>query len=222
MMYCRTKGLDFKTRQPCEVYPWEKSKERLAIVNTSSRKHVKTAMLVSSICLGTLFTLIISHSLSSKSPTTANVGQVTSLAAQSLRWQYLGMPEITTLTKLTASDESAQIKTKSGSPWLWGFGWGSMQQEQPENTVAAAAAAAAAAPKPQEPHTLVLYVFSNTDKEYINNLLFFINNGIREGDGCQYIIIVNTFGDSLVRNPSFANCLRVLSALFWHSNDHSS
>jgi hypothetical protein len=182
------------------VYPWEKSKERLAIVNTSSRKHVKTAMLVSSICLGTLFTLIISHSLSSKSPTTANVGQVTSLAAQSLRWQSLGMPEITTLTKLTASDELAQIKTKSGSSWLWGFGWGSMQQEKPEDTIAAAA------PEPQEPHTLVLYVFSNTDKEYINNLLFFINNGIREGDGCQYIIIVNTYGDSLVRNPSFSHC----------------
>ena len=38
--------------------------------------------------------------------------------------------------------------------------------------------------------TLVTYIFSATDLEYINNLNFFLRYGIREGDGADYVIIL--------------------------------
>ena len=38
--------------------------------------------------------------------------------------------------------------------------------------------------------TLVTYIFSATDLEYINNLNFFLKYGIREGDGADYVIIL--------------------------------
>ena len=38
--------------------------------------------------------------------------------------------------------------------------------------------------------TLVVYIFSATDLEYINNLNFFLKFGIREGDGAEYVIIL--------------------------------
>ncbi len=38
--------------------------------------------------------------------------------------------------------------------------------------------------------TLVIYVYSKSDTEYQRNLEFFVRNGIWEGDGCDYIIIV--------------------------------
>lgn len=38
--------------------------------------------------------------------------------------------------------------------------------------------------------TLVIYIFSNTDPEYIENLRFFAQFGMKEGDGCDYIIVV--------------------------------
>ena len=41
-----------------------------------------------------------------------------------------------------------------------------------------------------EAGTLVLYVFSPTDPEYINNLRFFAEFGMAEGDGCDYVVIV--------------------------------
>lgn len=34
------------------------------------------------------------------------------------------------------------------------------------------------------------YIFSATDLEYINNLNFFLKFGIREGDGADYVIIL--------------------------------
>ena len=42
--------------------------------------------------------------------------------------------------------------------------------------------------------TLIMYVFSNTDLEYERNLQFFIHHGMWEGDGCEYIIIVQQAG----------------------------
>jgi hypothetical protein len=39
--------------------------------------------------------------------------------------------------------------------------------------------------------TLVLYIFSPTDPEYLNNLQYFIRDGIRANDGCDYVIVVN-------------------------------
>ena len=39
-------------------------------------------------------------------------------------------------------------------------------------------------------NTLVFYIFSNTDPEYERNLQFFTQHGMWEGDGCQYVIVV--------------------------------
>lgn len=38
--------------------------------------------------------------------------------------------------------------------------------------------------------TLLVYVFSNTDPEYINNLRFFVQFGMAPDDGVTYIIVV--------------------------------
>lgn len=40
------------------------------------------------------------------------------------------------------------------------------------------------------PETLVLYTYSNSDPEYERNLHFFVQYGMAEGDGCNYVIIV--------------------------------
>ena len=50
----------------------------------------------------------------------------------------------------------------------------------------------------QKADTLVLYIFSNTDSEYENNLLFFLKHAVREGDGCDYVIVIQTGGKSKV------------------------
>lgn len=44
--------------------------------------------------------------------------------------------------------------------------------------------------------TLVLYIFSNTDGEYENNLRFFLRHGVEAGDGCDYVVIIQTGGTS--------------------------
>ena len=41
-----------------------------------------------------------------------------------------------------------------------------------------------------EVDTLVTYIFSDTDPEYRENLRFFLRWGIREGDGADYIIVL--------------------------------
>jgi hypothetical protein len=38
--------------------------------------------------------------------------------------------------------------------------------------------------------TLVVYIFSDTDPEYINNLYFFARFGMSEEDGCDYVIVI--------------------------------
>ena len=40
--------------------------------------------------------------------------------------------------------------------------------------------------------TLVVYIFSNTDPEYANNMRFFLKNGVADGDGCEYVIVIQT------------------------------
>ncbi len=64
-------------------------------------------------------------------------------------------------------------------------------------------------PKQEEawPETLVVYIFSNTDPEYLNNLNFFLKWGVREGDGAYYIIVVQEGGKSPVR-PAGNLCRR--------------
>jgi hypothetical protein len=53
-----------------------------------------------------------------------------------------------------------------------------------------AAAAELATPPTLAADTLVLYVFSNTDPESERNLGFFVRHGMAEGDGCDYVVIV--------------------------------
>ena len=50
--------------------------------------------------------------------------------------------------------------------------------------------------------TLVLYVFSNTDAEYENNMQFFLRHAVREDDGCEYVIVIQTGGTSKVKTTS--------------------
>lgn len=38
--------------------------------------------------------------------------------------------------------------------------------------------------------TLVIYTYSKSDPEYERNLIFFIQHGMWEHDGCEYLIIV--------------------------------
>ena len=62
-------------------------------------------------------------------------------------------------------------------------------------------------------HTLVIYVFSKTDTEYENNMRFFLRWGVSEGDGCDYIFIIQT-GEGLKVSgskstmPSTLSCQR--------------
>ena len=56
--------------------------------------------------------------------------------------------------------------------------------------------------EPAWPETVVVYIFSNSDPEYFNNLKFFLKWGVREGDGAYYIIVVQEGGKSPVRPGS--------------------
>ena len=42
-----------------------------------------------------------------------------------------------------------------------------------------------------KPHTLVMYVYSNTNPQYPDNLKFFVRHGIPGCSGCRYVIIIN-------------------------------
>lgn len=44
----------------------------------------------------------------------------------------------------------------------------------------------------ETPGTLVVYVFSNSDREYEQNLRFFIKHAIHADDGCEYVFIIQT------------------------------
>ena len=56
-----------------------------------------------------------------------------------------------------------------------------------------------ALPQPRkQADTLVLYIFSNTDAEYENNMRFFLRHGVRADDGCDYVIVIQTGGTSKV------------------------
>lgn len=48
--------------------------------------------------------------------------------------------------------------------------------------------------------TLVIYTFSNTDVEYFRNLEYFVQTGMWEKDGCDYVIIVQQVGATLSKN----------------------
>ena len=60
--------------------------------------------------------------------------------------------------------------------------------------------AAAAVAVPAE--TLVVYTYSKSDPEYERNLEYFVAHGMWEGDGCQYLIIVQQVRARPVRRPT--------------------
>lgn len=71
------------------------------------------------------------------------------------------------------------------------------------------------------PDTLVAYIYSNSDPEYEHNLEFFVRHGMREGDGCQYIIAVqhvwpHRLFPCLVRLTA-DTCRAASRAAAWHS-----
>lgn len=49
--------------------------------------------------------------------------------------------------------------------------------------------------------TVIIYIFSNTDPEYINNLRFFATFGISEGDGCDYFIVIQDSNEETLELP---------------------
>jgi hypothetical protein len=49
--------------------------------------------------------------------------------------------------------------------------------------------------------TLVVYIFSNTDPEYANNLRFFLKHGVAADDGCDYVVVIQTGDDSKLLDP---------------------
>lgn len=76
--------------------------------------------------------------------------------------------------------------------------WGS-KMEQMQRRVRAAGQA-------KQTDVLVLYIFSNTDPQYINNLNFFLREGVHPGDGCEYIFVINRSPDEEVRNIPSRQC----------------
>lgn len=70
------------------------------------------------------------------------------------------------------------------------------------------ASAKAAAPA----HTLVIYIYSKTDTEYENNLLFFLKWGVAADDGCDYIFILQEIEGVKVTSNSDA-----MAAEFCHA-----
>lgn len=49
---------------------------------------------------------------------------------------------------------------------------------------------------------LVMYVFSNTDPQYLDNLRYFVREGVAQDDGCDYVFIVNQGNDEVRRHPT--------------------
>lgn len=60
------------------------------------------------------------------------------------------------------------------------------------------ASPAAAAKKDVQAENLVIYTYSNSDLEYERNLVFFVQHAMWEGDGCDYLIIVQQVSCSMI------------------------
>lgn len=64
--------------------------------------------------------------------------------------------------------------------------------------------------------TLVLYVFSDSDPEYLTNLYVFLRQGIMQDDTADYIIIVQFSGDS--QNAAHLPALPPSARYIYHEN----
>lgn len=79
-----------------------------------------------------------------------------------------------------------------GDEYRLSGGLGAMQAGTGATLQEAGAAAAA-------PHTLVLYIFSNTDPQYYGNLVYFVKHGLPGCHACEYIIVINQDAGTAVR-----------------------
>lgn len=88
---------------------------------------------------------------------------------------------------------------------------GGMYFGRTPNSHAAAAAElshqqpAAKSPGPVAAHTLVIYIFSKTDTEYEDNLLFFLRWGVAANDGCDYVFILQQI-EGVQASANCASC----------------
>jgi hypothetical protein len=72
-------------------------------------------------------------------------------------------------------------------------------------------------PDGRSPETLVIYVYSASDTEYARNLHFFVRNGMWEGDGCDYVIVVQQVcilsGNLFLRRHTRRACIHPIQFL---------
>lgn len=69
----------------------------------------------------------------------------------------------------------------------------------------------------REPQTLVVYVFSETDTEYENNLRFFLRHGPTENDGCHYVFIMQESEGSKI--PDIESLIPSNAQIEHHNNE---
>ena len=60
--------------------------------------------------------------------------------------------------------------------------------------------------------TLITYIFSDTDPEYVNNLKFFVRWGVRDNDGADYIFVLQLADRHRVRLQAYTSFGSPLSA----------
>ena len=58
---------------------------------------------------------------------------------------------------------------------------------------------------PASSSTLIMFVFADTDPQYLENLKFFVRHGVSEERAVDYIIIVQTNSPLLVRPAALTN-----------------
>lgn len=171
----------------------EKPKGQLELVCTSVRKyHSRLAIVLACAALGAFFTLIVCLSRS-EAPPVAPAEKSSASEAQLLRMQAYHARS----AKSSAADVNPR-DIEAGSSTFQGLSasrrGGSQQNDRFQDIVHVSGDL-----ELQPTQTLVLYIFSNIDEEYINNFRFFVRHGMREGDGCEYIVVVHTGDGSPVR-----------------------
>lgn len=180
----------------------QKPKGHLELVCISVWKlHHKLAMVVACVALGTLLTLLLFLAFN-QAPPGATDEHASTAEAHLLRLQASHARSAE--SSIPGVTETNSRDTKGGrSHGFLGLWWGGSQKKDRQKGVSVLGQGVAAGPG-----TLVLYIFSNTDQEYINNFRFFVRHGMRDGDGCEYVVVVNT-GDGFPVRP----CL--LCGRFW-------
>jgi len=74
----------------------------------------------------------------------------------------------------------------------------------------------------EHPETLVLYTYSNSDTEYERNLHYFVEHGMADGDGCDYVIIVQEVSNFLQTFNALPAYLTVVTWEALHINPYAN